>query len=70
MVTEKSGDTQKLLSRETRNSFLLLNKNVTNTNHLLSTVIQYNSEKLIEDEVSKNNKKVINEEIFLWIRLL
>ena len=42
-----------LLPRETRNSLFFMNKNT-----LLGTVIQYNAEKMVEDEVTTNADKV------------
>ena len=42
-----------LLPRETRNSLFFKNKTV-----LLGSVIQYNAEKLIQEEVAKNIEKV------------
>ena len=59
MKIPNSADIQKLLSRETRNSFLLMKKNVSEPGHLLSTVIQYNAEKLVEDDLTKTKNEVL-----------
>ena len=48
-----------LIPRETRNSFFPNTMKTLNTSTLLSTVIQYNTEKIIEDEMSNNKKKVL-----------
>ena len=37
-----------------------MDKNVSEPGHLISTVIQYNSEKLVEDDLAKIKTGVIN----------
>ena len=48
-----------MLPRETRNSYFSSTKEKLNTNTLLSTVIQYNAEQIIEDEMRNSQNKVM-----------